>query len=448
MMRISLVGLLAILISLTAARADDWPQWLGPNRDSVWRETDVVQKFPPGGPKVRWRVPVGGGYAGPAVANGHVYVTDRTLGAGASNPANPFARESIPGTERLLCLRESDGSVEWTDEHPCPYTISYAAGPRATPLVSDGRVYTVGAEGDLRCLDANTGKLLWKEKLNRDGAPTPMWGFSSSPLIEGDALICIGAGKAAIAFNKDTGKILWTALPTKEPGYSSPIVIESGGVRQLIIFYPEAVASLNPQTGSAYWTEPFISRMALSVATPRHEGDLLFATAFYDGSLMLKLDPTRPAATRLWRKMGKNESHEDVMHAILCTPFLRDGYIYGVSAYGQLRCLKAQTGEKVWETFAATSGDAGPVRWSNAFIVANGNRFFLANEHGDVIIANLTPAGYQELSRAHLIEPTNKDPGRLVVWSHPAFANRSVYLRNDKELVCASLADEIPQVRR
>ena len=439
-----LIRALVILTFLgtCTVRADDWPQWLGPKRDSVWREDGIVEKFPASGPNIRWRVPVGGGFSGPAVADGRVYVSDRVLAAGKSNPENPFDRSSIAGTERLLCLDERDGSVQWTDQYPCNYTISYASGPRTTPLVQGGKVYTVGAEGDVRCLDARTGQLQWKGKVTASGAATPMWGFSGSPLIEGDALICLGSGYVAVAFNKDTGKVLWTALKSKEPGYSSPIVVESGGTRQLIVFYPEAVASLNPQTGQVYWSEPFSSKMGLSVATPRFEGDLLFVTSFYDGSLMLRLDRGKPAATKVWQKKGKNESHEDVLHAMLCTPFLREGFIYGVSSYGQLRCLKAETGEKVWETFAATSGDAEQVRWSNAFIVANGDRFFLSNEHGDLIIARLTPTGYEEISRSHLIEPTNKDPGRLVVWSHPAFANRCIYLRNDKELVCASLAAE------
>lgn len=425
-----------------AARADDWPQWLGPRRDSVWREDGIVEQFPPAGPTVRWRAPVGGGFSGPAVADGRVYVTDRILPAGKSNPDNPFDRGSIAGAERLLCLSARDGSVLWVDEHPCTYTISYAAGPRSTPLVQDGKVYTVGAQGDVRCLDAATGKLAWSGRLTGDGSETPMWGFSGSPLIEGDTLICMGSGDVAVAFDRNSGKVLWKALKSKEPGYSSPVMLTSGGTRQLVIFYPQAVASLDPATGKVYWSEPFTSKMGLSVATPRCEGDLLFATSFYDGSLMLRLDRDKPAATKLWQKKGKNEAHEDVLHAMLCTPFLRDGYIYGVSSYGQLRCLKADTGEKIWETFAATSGDAGQVRWSNAFIVANGDRFFLANEQGDLIIAAMIPAGYHEISRAHLIEPTNKDPGRLVVWSHPAFANRCVYLRNDKELVCAILGVE------
>ena len=123
----------------------------------------------------------------------------------------------------------------------------------------------------------------------------------------------------------------------------------------------------------------------------------------------------------------------------MSTPFIEDGHIYGVCSYGQLRCLKLDTGERVWETFAATTGDK-PVRWANAFIIRNDGRFFLANEKGDLIIARLTPKGYEETSRAHLLDATNPDPRRLVVWSHPAFANRCVYARNDREIICVSLA--------
>src|SRR5581483_3658525 len=121
-----------------SARADDWPQWLGPQRDGVWRETGIVEKFPPGGPKVLWKAPVGGGYAGPAVAGGKVYVIDRVLPEGTRNPANAFARDEIPGRERVLCLDEQTGRVIWKHEYDCPYRISYPAGPRATPLVSGG----------------------------------------------------------------------------------------------------------------------------------------------------------------------------------------------------------------------------------------------------------------------------------------------------------------------
>ena len=121
------------------------------------------------------------------------------------------------------------------------------------------------------------------------------------------------------------------------------------------------------------------------------------------------------------------------------TPFLEGDYIYGTCSYGQLRCVKISNGERVWETFKATTAGE-PVRWANAFIVKNGNRFFLFNEKGDLIIAKLSPAGYDEVSRAHLLEPTSDAAGRAVLWSHPAFANRSIYLRNDHEIACFSLS--------
>jgi outer membrane protein assembly factor BamB len=153
----------------------------------------------------------------------------------------------------------------------------------------------------------------------------------------------------------------------------------------------------------------------------------------------LRLDAAKPAETVAWRTGKASEKDTTHLNAVMCTAFLEDGHIYGVCSYGQLRCLKADTGERVWETFQATT-TGEPVRWANAFIVKNGNRFFLFNEKGDLIIAKLTPRGYEEISRAHLLEPTNTAAGRDVLWSHPAFANRRMYARNDKEIICVDLA--------
>jgi outer membrane protein assembly factor BamB len=301
-------------------------------------------------------------------------------------------------------------------------------------------VYTMGGEGDLQCRDTKDGALVWQKKLG--GGHTPMWGFASSPLIEGDELIAIGADPdgTVLALDKRDGKELWKAVPAKEPGYSSPIVIEAGGVRQLIVWNPEALYSLNPTSGKVYWKEPVVSGAGMSIATPRRSGDYLLVTSFYNGAMMMKLDPAKPAATRLWKIGGKNEKKTEALHAVMCTPWIADGFIYGVCSYGQLRGLRAETGQRVWETFDATTGSEGETRWANAFIVPNGKHYFLFNERGDLIIADINPAGFHELSRAHLLDPTNKDPGRPVVWSQPAFADRSVFVRNDKEIVCASLA--------
>src|SRR5437660_8047036 len=120
---------LSFCFSIASCLADDWPQWLGPQRDSIWRETGIVEKFPEGGPPVLWRIPVGGGYSGPAVVKGRVYLTDRELATGASNPANPFARGIIPGSERVLCFDAQSGKLVWQHKYDCPYSVSYAAGP-------------------------------------------------------------------------------------------------------------------------------------------------------------------------------------------------------------------------------------------------------------------------------------------------------------------------------
>jgi outer membrane protein assembly factor BamB len=423
------------------ALADDWPQWLGANRDSVWRESGIIEKFPTNGPAVLWRAPVGGGYSGPIVAKGRVYLTDRQLASDANNPDDPFQRGVIKGSERVLCFDEATGKEIWKHEYDCPYTMSYPAGPRVAPLISGDAVYSLGAEGNLLALNATDGKPKWSHDFKKEyEVKTPMWGWAGHPVLDGDRLICIagGTGTTAVAFHKDTGKELWRALTTKEPGYSSPMICEFGGKRQVIVWHPEAINSLDPKSGEVYWSEPFACKMGMTIATPRKLDDLLFVTSFYSGSAMLRLEK-KPAEAPVWRTQKASEKETTHLNAVLCTPFLEDGYIYGVCSYGQLRCLKAETGERVWETFDATTGGE-PVRWANAFIVKNGDRFFLANEKGDLIIAKLSPKGYEEISRTHLLEPTGTAAGRHVVWSHPAFANRHIYARNDKELICVDLS--------
>ena len=375
-----------------------------------------------------------------------VYLMDR-VAAGARKGGTPAQRGTIPGTERVLCLNEADGTILWKHEYDCSYDMDYPAGPRATPIVRDGRVYAVGAMGNLFCLNAADGKVIWSHDYKTDyEAKVPMWGFASNPLLDGNKLICVvgGQGSVAVAFDKDTGKEMWKALSAREPGYNPPMIFEAGGKRQLIVWHPEAINSLNPETGETYWSEPFVVKAGLTVPTPRKDGDKLFVTCFYNGPMMLQLSKDKPGATMLWRGSSNSEKNTDKLHSIISTPVIEDGYIYGVCSFGQLRCLREDTGERVWESFDATgtTGDVGGQkdRWRTAFIIKNGKRFFLFNEQGDLIIAHLTPKGYEEVGRAHLLDPTNHNPARGVVWSHPAFANKCIYARNDKEIVCYSLA--------
>jgi outer membrane protein assembly factor BamB len=453
-LRFSLACLALPLVAAVAV-ADDWPQWLGPQRDGVWREQGIGEKFPTGGPKQRWRVEIGGGYAGPAVAGGKVYVTDRVLAKGQKDPDNPFNRSKSQGEERVLCIDDASGKVLWTHAYPVKYEISYPCGPRCTPVVQDGKVWTLGAMGDLYCLDTDKGKVIWSKSFTKDyDAPVPGWGFAAHPLLDGDRLICLVGGKdsAVVAFDKNTGKELWKSLNLRdvEIGYCPPVIFQVGKTRQLIIWTPDAINSLNPETGALYWSLKFRIQANLSIPTPRLDGDKLLVTSFYNGPMLLQLDREKPAAKMVWKGNSNSEFADktDKLHSIMSTPMIKDGYIYGVCSYGQLRCLKLDTGERVWQDMRATGKQEKPTeRWANAFIVPQGDRYFLFNEKGDLIIAKLTPKGYEEIDRAHILDPTgqlsaNRTDPRRIVWSHPAFANKSVYARNDKEIVSVSLAAE------
>jgi hypothetical protein len=262
-------------------------------------------------------------------------------------------------------------------------------------------------------------------------------------------LICLVGGKGSIvvAFDKNTGKERWRNLTAGESGYSPPTLAEVADNRVVIQWHPESVNALDPVNGELLWSFPFARpkrktlKAGMSIATPRVLGDRLFLTAYYEGSLMLRLGDRTP--TEVWRSKSRSEDPDESegLHGLMSTPFLKDGHIYGVCSYGDLRCLKMDTGERVWSTYEATGGQA--LRWSNAFLVAHEDRFFLFNEAGDLILAKLSPAGYEELGRMNLVQPTNtmaEPKGRKVVWSHPAFAHRCVFARNDEEIVCVSLA--------
>jgi outer membrane protein assembly factor BamB len=419
----------AVLVAAVVAPlapADDWPQWMGPNRDGDWKETGVLTKFPSGGPKKLWSVPIAGGYAGPAVADDKVFVFDyaRAEGDAGNNPAK---RSELVGKERLLCLDAKDGHEVWKFEYDCKYSVSYPAGPRCTPTVIGGKVYTLGAMGHLHCLDAGTGKPIWSKNFTADyKAETPIWGFAGHPLVFKNLLVCLVGGPDAllVAFDKDTGAEKWKALtpPSDGPGYGTPALIDAGGTTQLVFWHPKAVVGLNPSTGGSYWSVPLKPSYGMSIMAPRKEGDTLFTGGIGHAAVAIKLDPARPAATEAWRGQ-KNTS----VYPVNSTPLIEDGVIYGVD--------QPVIGEDQDEGY--TGAGSG-----TAFLVKNGDRYFLFAETGHLVIAKLTPKEYEEIDRAKLVEPTGEAFGRKVVWSHPAFARRCVFVRNDKEIACFSLASE------
>lgn len=428
--------LLLVLAGLT--RAEDWPQFMGPNRDDHWTESGILEKFPESGPKVLWRTPIAGGYAGPAVVAGKVFVTDYVKESGDAGN-NPGTRNDLGGRERVLCLNAADGKVVWKHEYACPYKISYPAGPRATPAVDGDKVYTLGAEGNLFCLNTATGKPVWSKDLKSVyHIEAPVWGFCGHPLVDGKKLICLvgGEGSVAVAFDKETGKELWRALSATEPGYCPPTMITAGGTRQLLIWHPQSINGLDPETGKVYWSVPLAPNYGMSIMAPRKSGDYLFASGIGSVGALLKLDKDKPGAEVVWRG-----TRNDAVYCANSTPMIDNGVIYGADCdKGCLRAVQLSDGKRLWETLAPTTGGTRFLKHGTAFLVKNGDRYFLLSETGDLIIAKLSAEKYEELSRAHVIDPTGEAFGRTVEWSYPAFANKCVYVRNDREIVCVSLA--------
>ena len=426
------VGILVILLAAaTEGRGDDWPQWGGPQRDLVWREGGIVKKLPTGGLLPRmWSTPIGEGYSGPAVADGKVFITDLV------------ERDGSAGKERALCLDAETGKLIWKQSWSVVYGVSYPAGPRATPTVAGNRVFILGAVGNLLCLDAKSGKVLWKKNFVREyGLDMPRWGTASAPLVDGKRVIALVGGKdgaLVVCFDAATGGEVWRSLENSEVGYCPPVIFTFGGVRQLIIWHPAAVSSIDPKDGKPIWNIPFKVRYGLCIGTPRRTGNRLFVTAFYNGPRMIQVSDDGRSARLAWKGNSNSEKKTDGLHSIISTPYVNESHIYGICSYGKLRCLETATGKRVWATEKATGSD----RWWNAFIIPHGDRFFIHNEQGDLILAKLTPEGYSELGRAKLVEPTRKVRRRMTIWSHPAFAMKSVFARNDREIVRVDLSEK------
>jgi outer membrane protein assembly factor BamB len=426
--------LAAILLCTLSIRADDWPQWMGPKRDNVWREEGILEKFPAGGPKVIWRTPIAGGYAGPAVSGGRVFVAD--LVTADNVKVDNFNRKEYSGQERVLCLDQKTGKEKWKHEYPVKYNISYPAGPRCTPLVHDGKVYTLGAEGNLYCFEADSGKIVWskdlKEKYKTKAA---LWGYAAHPIIDGKKLITLvgGEGSHVVAFDKDTGAEIWKAGTQSEQGYSPVLFTEAGGKRQLIVTSPKAVYSVNPETGEMYWTTPYDADNGAIIMTPVRFENYLYVGGFSSKNLLLKLTSDKPGVEVVWK-----DKKDLGVSPVNVQPFLQEGVLYGYADSGHMYGVELPGGKRLWD-------DAGPVGGTpkgseTAFIVKNGDRFIFFAETGDLVLGKLTPKGYEETDRAKILDQTNFAFGRKVVWCQPAFADKKMYVRNDKEIICVDLA--------
>jgi len=422
----------------SVVHSEDWPEFRGPDRNGVWVADGVVENFaalPDTLPRV-WTAEVGAGYSGPTVAGNSVFVMDR--GAPGQEAAN---------VERIICVNRKNGKPRWVYSYEAPYVdVGYAYGPRASVTVRGGKAYALGVMGNLNCLDASDGKLIWSKDLRANyDVDMPIWGLTNSPLVEGDNVIVQaaagGEGACVIAFNKKTGEEAWRAFPDKA-SYVSPLMIEQAGKRVLVVWTGERIAGMNAADGSVYWEIPTPpNKMPINVPGPafNEDGTLMFLSVFYDGSRLIELSQTDLAAKELWHRQGINERKTDALHCMISPPLFHNGYIYGIDSYGQMRCLDPADGDRVWENLTAIPQG----RWGTGFMVQNGERTWFLTERGELVIAKLSSEGYTEIDRAKLIEPTTElkqRPEGTVLWSEPAFAGTQVFARNDRELICVDLA--------
>lgn len=430
-----ILGLVVLLQVSERSVAEDWPNWMGPNRDNVWNIAKPPQSLPSGSLKAKWTAPVAGGYSGPAVVGNRIYVTDLVTKADAK--VDNFGRKSFDGTERVLCFDANTGKAIWKHEYNVTYAISYPAGPRCTPVVDGGNVYTLGSEGDLFCFEAQTGKVVWSRKLKDDyKTNSALWGYAAHPLIDGDNLITLagGDGSHTVCLNKKTGIEVWRFGTAPEQGYSPPSIITAGGVRQLILPNPTAINSVDPATGKLYWTLPYDASNGSIIMVPIQVGKYLFVAGYSNKNLLIELDATSPKAKEVWRNVAKK-----ALSPVNVQPMAIGDVVYGMDQSGEMIAFKIDTGERLWETSQPIG--RRPVGSGTAFLVRSGDLFYLFNELGELVVAKMNPQGYEEISREKIIEQTNNAVGREVVWCPPAFANGCIYVRNDEKLICVPLTN-------
>lgn len=429
----ALLLLPALTSSLISA---DWPEFRGVDRAGTWKTEGIIDSFEGlADPLPRlWSSPVGAGYSGPTVAGEGVYLMDR----------------GAPGTttevERIVCVERATGKPRWVHTYPCVYGgIDYGYGPRTSVTVRDGKAWSLGMTGHLHCLDAESGQVIWAKDLDKEyKIQMPIWGLSASPLVEGEILVVqVSApddGACFVGFDRNTGAEKWRALADRG-SYVSPVMINQAGQRVLVAWSGQRIAGLDTATGKVHWEIPTPpDKMPINVPGPafNENGTLMFLSVFYDGSRLIELSQTELKAKELWHRQGMNERTTDALHCMISPPYFAGGHIYGIDSYGQMRCLDPKTGERIWENLEAIPQG----RWGTGFMVPQGDRTWIVTERGELIIARLTPEGYNEIDRAKLIDPTTPLKQReqgTVLWSYPAFAGTQVFVRTDKELICVEL---------
>jgi len=392
-------GALVVLLVLASAsygqtsEKQDWPQFRGPDRNGISMETKWNPKALQGGAKVLWKANVGEGWSSVAISGDKLF----TMGWKG-------------GQDTVCALNIKDGTTVWKYSYPsekCDYT-----GPRATPATDGKVIYSLGAGGQISCLAAMDGKVLWKKNLVSEfGVSTPRWNLAGSPVIAGDLLL-INAGECGLALNRKTGAKVW-ASGAGPGGYSTPVVFKQNGKECVAIFGAKAVYGLELATGRKLWSRKWETEYDVNAADPICSGSKVFISSGYDrGCALLDINGGQPK--EVWTNKGMRN------HFSSCV--LVDGYLYGIdgnAGNGTLKCIEFATGNQKWSQNLGFGG-----------LISAGDKLIVLNESGDLFIGKFSPAGFEELSSARKIL------GKLC-WTAPVLCRGVIYCRNNKGDIAA-----------
>lgn len=407
--RILLLVLFSALGTRSAAlHAHDWPQFFGPKRDGIYRGNDLLATFPADGLEVLWERTVGEGHSAPAVADGRLILFHRK------------------GDEEVVeCLGAEDGKPRWSHSYPTSYRDSYGAGkgPRGTPCIASGKVYTFGAEGRLTCLDVDSGKKNWSVAVNSDfKVKKGFFGASCSPLVERDlVLMIVGGGKSGgvVGFRVQDGSVAWKATD-HEASYSSPVVATIGDERHALFFTRRGLVSVDPADGRVRWDFYWRSRVGPSVNAANPiviDRRIFLSTSYGKGAVLLDVEPG--GVKEVWKS-------DDSMTSHYATSVYRKGFLYGHHGRAEyspaLRCVEAATGKVRWsqERFGA-----------GTLIATGDDRLLILGENGELVLAAADPKRFSQKSRFRILSGT--------VRAYPALARGLLYARDESRFVCVDL---------